>query len=46
MDEAAKVDPAATAHMLAVTPHDLTSTQTHTPTSSRAPKLASPDFAH
>ena len=45
MDEAAKVDPATTAHMPAIAPHDLTSIETHTNLVLN-PKLAAPDFTH
>ena len=45
LDEAAKVNPGVTARMPAFTPHDLTSTETHTNLVLN-PKLAPPDFAH
>jgi outer membrane lipoprotein-sorting protein len=45
MDEAAKADPAVTAHMPAIPPNDLTSTETHTNLILN-PKLAPPDFTH
>jgi outer membrane lipoprotein-sorting protein len=45
IDEAAKVDPGAAAHIPAIPPHDLTSTETHTNLVLN-PKLAPPDFAH
>ena len=44
MEEAAKVNPSVAAHMPAIEPHDLTSTETHTDTAVNQ-KLTPSDFA-